>query len=130
MRTSTALVALLLLAGCLAGCATLESRLARAEAIRAEADAVDAALDRTHARIDGIADAAERNAQMEEWDAARDALGVARSGAVAAAKMGDDGELSEIERVVRDLRRWADAFPTPRPPRNPSSDPGERRTPR
>jgi hypothetical protein len=47
---------------------------------------------------------------MEEIEEARDALGVARSGAGASAKIGDDGSLDEIEEVIASLRRWAEGF--------------------
>ncbi len=95
-----------------------------------EADAASLAIDRAERRAEAIGDPRARFEALGEILEARDALGVARSGAFAAARTKDDVSLSEIEDVVESLRAWAEAFPTARPPRTPRTDPGAPGSPR
>jgi hypothetical protein len=89
--------------------------MARARELQAEVDAATLDYDRVERLADGMPEGPERTEVFEEIQAARDALGVARSGVMAAARTGDDIELGDIEGVVAGLRRWAEAFVARRP---------------
>jgi hypothetical protein len=93
-------------------------------------DAATLAYDRVERLAEAMPAGPERTDVFEEIQAARDALGVARAGAMAAARTGDDIELGDIDGVIAGLRRWAERFVSERPVPSPTRDSGERGSPR